>query len=822
MIAVCLLFGGIVHAQELLHPYEVDVDVEVPTTLRIYNSSGSLLNTFTINPSAASPDWRADFHVPTNCTFCEWHFDWLASGTEFLTFEFKSGGPGLTEQILGRYVYVATGFVYGPGETDFFSPDDYQGSPDVSFKVFDLGGGNAEVKTKGFLTSDYLEDYFSGNFVMPYDHPYFCSQVTCPSPLVEFFIARVNDVPNATTRTFTFASEGSPTYPAAWSGAVWDDPAMVLEFAPLTNLLIQGSLSIEELTLTAADPAAGWSGVYYADNSAGVLRGVTIEKFGYTQGGGSLSAPQVCGLTVNNRWLGVYRSIIQGGINNANGVCSYGSQGQVALRDENEDLTFVRNNNGHGLYAYSRGRIFVRNGRVEGNHGNGGLALGTQARIYANEASSISGNLGVGLEARSDGNIYLYNPNTPSAPTGTIIDGNIGGGLLAQFQGSYINAGTWLGGGSSSQGYCQAACQNFITGHDAAGIPYDVKAASGSFVTAEFDHWGFGRTQESDLVLIEDGTSNIDVLPIWDGIASLREGPVALKSDPEPMAFGSSVRGFIGEAFDKAAEGRWIPAFAKAQAALALAFSEDDLQLAMGAVSVLVSQPDAPDLPLGLLTAIEAHLGAGREARPFALRTLLTADRVHGRVAEGRATAQTLIADYPRTEHALTALALEVSFALEADDLPAAQTALATLEADFQEDVLTEASRAYFVLVAGEDALPTRTAGTPVAASVGVSDVSASTAVDGFALHAAYPNPFNPQTVVPFSVASTARVQITVFDLIGREVATIVSGRYEAGVYNTTFDGALLSSGVYLLRANVTPENGGVASAFTQRLTLLK
>jgi len=76
--------------------------------------------------------------------------------------------------------------------------------------------------------------------------------------------------------------------------------------------------------------------------------------------------------------------------------------------------------------------------------------------------------------------------------------------------------------------------------------------------------------------------------------------------------------------------------------------------------------------------------------------------------------------------------------------------------------------------------------------------------------------------VVPFSVATAAQVRITVFDLLGREVVTLADGRYEAGVYQAVFDGSLLPSGMYLVRADVTPENGGGTTAFTQRLTLLK
>ena len=477
----------------------------------------------------------------------------------------------------------------------------------------------------------------------------------------------------------------------------------------------------------------------------------------------------------------------------------------------------MQRNNGDGLLASSQGRIFVRGSNVVNNIGNGGMALGTGARIYANEFSSISGNGGVGLVAQSNGNIYLYNPNTPSAPTGTTLDANEGGGLLANGQGSYINAGTFLGGGSA-QGTCQAACQNFITGHPDVGAPFEVKAAFGSFVSAELDHWGFGR-DENDLILDEDATSTIEVLPIWDGVSSLRGGPTATRMAAEPSGFGDGVRGQIVEAMEQAARGRWIPAMAQMQAAVAGAATGDDRQLVLGAATALLGLPDAPEVPPGLLQAIEAHLG--QQERPYALRTLLSAHRVRGHDADARTMARALIAEYPRTEHGLTGLAQEVELALEADDLIAAQAALATMEADFPDELLTAATRAYFVLVAGEDAIPARTAATPAVASSAASNASASTEVGGFALHAAYPNPFNPQTVVSFSVTEAAHVDVRVFDVLGREVGILADGRYEAGVYEAVFDGTLLSSGTYVVRANVVPESGAMQE-YVQRITLLK
>ena len=146
--------------------------------------------------------------------------------------------------------------------------------------------------------------------------------------------------------------------------------------------------------------------------------------------------------------------------------------------------------------------------------------------------------------------------------------------------------------------------------------------SSGSVVFAEYDHWGLGRTQESDLDLDEDATSIVEVLPIWDGVSSLRDGPMATRMAAEPSGFRDGIPGQIVEAMEKAAEGRWIPAMAQMQSAVAGAATGDDRQLVLGAATALLGLPDAPEVPGGLIQAIEAHMGRGsRDARTLCVRS---------------------------------------------------------------------------------------------------------------------------------------------------------------------------------------------------------
>lgn len=85
-----------------------------------------------------------------------------------------------------------------------------------------------------------------------------------------------------------------------------------------------------------------------------------------------------------------------------------------------------------------------------------------------------------------------------------------------------------------------------------------------------------------------------------------------------------------------------------------------------------------------------------------------------------------------------------------------------------------------------------------------------------FALAQNYPNPFNPSTRIEFSLQKREAVRLSVLDILGRTVATLVDGLKDPGVYAVTFDGSHLASGVYYYR--LTTPGGDL----TRMMTLLK
>jgi hypothetical protein len=87
---------------------------------------------------------------------------------------------------------------------------------------------------------------------------------------------------------------------------------------------------------------------------------------------------------------------------------------------------------------------------------------------------------------------------------------------------------------------------------------------------------------------------------------------------------------------------------------------------------------------------------------------------------------------------------------------------------------------------------------------------------EAYALEGNYPNPFNPQTAIRFALPEASDVSLVVYDVMGREVATLVEGRLSAGSHQVQFGASALPSGTYLYRLTA----GGFTD--TRRMTVVK
>lgn len=82
---------------------------------------------------------------------------------------------------------------------------------------------------------------------------------------------------------------------------------------------------------------------------------------------------------------------------------------------------------------------------------------------------------------------------------------------------------------------------------------------------------------------------------------------------------------------------------------------------------------------------------------------------------------------------------------------------------------------------------------------IGISPIS-SEVPDNFSLKQNYPNPFNPSTNIEFLIADFGPVNITVYDIQGKNAAELVNEELKPGTYKINFDGSSLPSGVYFYR----------------------
>jgi hypothetical protein len=84
---------------------------------------------------------------------------------------------------------------------------------------------------------------------------------------------------------------------------------------------------------------------------------------------------------------------------------------------------------------------------------------------------------------------------------------------------------------------------------------------------------------------------------------------------------------------------------------------------------------------------------------------------------------------------------------------------------------------------------------------MGVEQLSG--AAESYRLDANYPNPFNPSTTITYAIRRAGHVTLKVYDMFGREVASLVNGYTPAGEYRATFDARSLTSGSYTYELRV-------------------
>ena len=85
-----------------------------------------------------------------------------------------------------------------------------------------------------------------------------------------------------------------------------------------------------------------------------------------------------------------------------------------------------------------------------------------------------------------------------------------------------------------------------------------------------------------------------------------------------------------------------------------------------------------------------------------------------------------------------------------------------------------------------------------------------------FSIKQNFPNPFNPTTTIKFGLPEASEVSLKIYDVLGREVATVINSMLAAGYYNYNWNASGLSSGMYIYRITAASSNGNKQQNFTQ------
>lgn len=101
-------------------------------------------------------------------------------------------------------------------------------------------------------------------------------------------------------------------------------------------------------------------------------------------------------------------------------------------------------------------------------------------------------------------------------------------------------------------------------------------------------------------------------------------------------------------------------------------------------------------------------------------------------------------------------------------------------------------------------------------AGIVVSTEEESELVKEFQLSQNYPNPFNPTTVISFRLAESGFTTLKIYDMLGREVSTLLNENMTSGTHDVSFNGSNLSSGIYIYQLS------SKGNTITRRMTLIK
>ncbi|MFQ5584846.1 MAG: tetratricopeptide repeat protein, partial [Calditrichia bacterium] len=423
----------------------------------------------------------------------------------------------------------------------------------------------------------------------------------------------------------------------------------------------------------------------------------------------------------------------------------------------------------------------------------------------------ISDNQGTGIDC------YNYSSpkfgSTTSSDEGKNIVRNNNPGILASY---YSNPflGDWDGEENRIGGY------NSIYDNG----EYAVQAEDNSGVTAQFNWWGDYPVSKE--IFYSDETSKI----VYAN---------ALNFDPNEMIMAKITNGnsyHRGSISNNPNDPRLLLRLARCYR------YQKRPVLALGVYKQLINNyPNHREARWGLIEILEAFTEAGQDSSVNFLQRirnihpngkmkrvasdLLSAVFIEkGKTSAAIANCQQIVSNYPDTESEKTALFdLFCIYLNTLRDSSQAQGALSVMEQKYPGDQLTIFAQYQMGRPGGTSAQLTKV--SPTAEKQTPNFPQANPNI--FQLSQNYPNPFNPQTQIRFALPQQANVKLTIYDVSGRQVRTLVNENMPAGYHTAVWNGrndngAQVGTGVYFYHITAGDPSTGSGQRFSQvRMMLL-
>jgi len=535
------------------------------------------------------------------------------------------------------------------------------------------------------------------------------------------------------------------------------------------RLNIYGTLNASGATFQGNGSAGYWNSISYYANSSGTVQSCTICDAQCGIYAATDASVSISDNTISNN--SVYGISLNNSADNTISGCTIQNNGTgINIYSVNTTITgnSILNNTNYGINAEDVGAIYWEDNTIEGN--GHGVVLENADPYFFNNIIANNGH-GISIVSSSPyfGGPFEYGLNAITCAAVPLFRAS-----------SYSDVYMGYGGDG---GY------NSILGSE---YP-DMEAYTNSEISADYNYWASATP-----AVYADGTSEIySDYPLSSDPTS---GPSCLSKKSSSYAqshiFNASEQDndyWKGKEYFK--NGDVISAKNSFKAVINGKYDDKYSPLALLSLYNLKKHFVEQDKSISeefSRTLKDLYENENNSLKPFAIRILCKEAALLDNMAKVVSLNKELINKYSNTDHEISALYNLVTYYISSDNFTEAKKYYDQLKAKYPAEDLT------------------KFAGINLGEKNNLGDNSKKNADESNKIQKeflveVYPNPFNPTTTIKYSLPVSSNVELKIYDIMGKEIRTLVAGKNQSGYKEVLWDGkndngSQVSSGIYLYR----------------------